>query len=395
MRLSLAPVIIVLAISIMIDVFIYCRMRLNDTSGRWRRGHIVVSVISICAILLCVILPKKSGSDANLRGIMWVLYAYLSVYLPKVVLALAMLVRLVLSSCLHRPLKGISYGGAAVAAAAFVLMWWGALINRFNLDVTETEVEISGLPQSFDGYRIVQISDIHTGTYGNDTTFLSHVVECVNGLQPDLIVFTGDIVNRHSEELISHTKVLSRLRARNGVWSVMGNHDYGDYYKWKTQQEHLDDALKIKKMQAGMGWNMLNNDHTWLHAAGDSIALIGVENIGDPPFRRYGSLTAAYPDLSDDNIKILLTHNPAHWNDSIADNVNLNIALTLSGHTHAMQFELFGLSPAAMRYNTWGGLYNDKSGRKLYVNIGLGEVAMPARIGATPEITVLTLRSIK
>lgn len=142
-----------------------------------------------------------------------------------------------------------------------------------------------------------------------------------------------------------------------------------------------------------MGWRLLLNESETLKNKGDSIVIIGVENIGDPPFKCYGSLSKSYPAASDSIVKILLSHNPAHWVDSIADNPGNNIALTLSGHTHAMQIELFGLSPATFKYKTWGGLYHDTSGqRKLYVNIGSGTVGLPMRFGATPEITLITLR---
>ena len=142
-----------------------------------------------------------------------------------------------------------------------------------------------------------------------------------------------------------------------------------------------------------MGWRLLCNEHVFIHSGADSLALIGVENVGDPPFKNYGSLENAYPNLSDKVTKILLSHNPAHWVDDIADNDSIDIALTLSGHTHAMQIEMLGMSPAKFRYDTWGGLYKDGSGNhKLYVNIGSGTVGMPMRLGATPEITVITLR---
>lgn len=176
---------------------------------------------------------------------------------------------------------------------------------------------------------------------------------------------------------------------------MLGNHDYGDYMDWpdaRAKEENLD---LLKALQARMGWKMLNNaTDTLRSAAGDSVMLIGVENVGDPPFRTYGDLDAAYPgDLVDPNVKILLSHNPAHWTDDIQDAPDKNIALTLSGHTHAMQIRVLGMSPSRFRYPTWGGLYADSdNAHKLYVNIGLGEVAFPARIGATPEITLITLR---
>ncbi|MDE6394870.1 MAG: metallophosphoesterase, partial [Duncaniella sp.] len=255
------------------------------------------------------------------------------------------------------------------------------------IDIVRTDV-----PDGFDGYRIVQISDLHTGTYGSDTTFVAALVDRINTLSPDLVVFTGDIVNSRSYEITPHIATLSRLRARDGVYSILGNHDYGDYATWSSQADKDESIRYLKRSQADMGWHMLNNESVILRQGTDSLALIGVENIGDAPFPIYGSLAKAYPSLNDSVFKILLTHNPAHWTDSISGH-NINVPLTLSGHTHAMQIEVAGHSPAVYRYKTWGGLYADSdSTHLLYVNIGAGTVGFPARIGAEPEITVLTLR---
>ena len=219
-------------------------------------------------------------------------------------------------------------------------MWWGALVNRFNIDVEKLDVEIPGLPEAFEDYRIVQISDLHVGTYGENVAYIEHLVEFINELQPDLIVFTGDVVNRKTDEIYPFTKALSELNANDGVISILGNHDYGDYYDWDSDSTKAESLRQMIDIQRGMGWNLLLNDHTFIHHGSDSIAVIGVENVGDPPFTVYGDLKASYPDLSDNVTKILLTHNPAHWSMEIADQDSLNIALTLSGHTHAMQIEV-------------------------------------------------------
>ena len=207
-------------------------------------------------------------------------------------------------------------------------------------------------------------------------------------------MFTGDIVNRRSNELLPHTGALSRITARDGVYSILGNHDYGDYCEWPSAKAKQDNMNLLRSLQKGMGWKLLLNETEWLRRGGDSIAIIGVENIGDPPFHTYGDLAISYPgNLGDTTTKILLSHNPMHWVNDISGHTDKNIALTLAGHTHAMQMELFGWSPAEWRYPTWGGLYTDPEGRQnLYVNIGIGAVGMPMRIGATPEITTITLR---
>ena len=216
-------------------------------------------------------------------------------------------------------------------------------------------------------------------------------------------MFTGDIVNRKTDEILPFVNILKRLKAPLGVYSVMGNHDYGDYTDWPHEQAHAADTRQLRAIQTGMGWNLLCNTHKFIYSAqGDSIAMIGVENWGEPPFKQYGDLKKAYPTankIGDNNFKILLSHNPMHWHNEVREYTDID--LTLSGHTHAMQVLIGGIgtgfTPSSWRYPEWGGLYTHKGAdgaiRNLYVNIGCGEVAIPARIGASPEITLITLHS--
>ncbi len=393
MRIPLFPVIIAMIVSVLLDTLIYRKMRRAGYSRFVSWGHVALSVVLNAVLLGVALYPKKSGEDASLVQVMWTLFAYMSVFIPKIILSLFIVLRVGLAKLFKRRLRGITYVGSGLAFALLIGMWWGALVNRYSIDVSEVEVPITNLPAEFDGFTIAQISDFHVGTYGSDTTFVAKVVDRLNSLHPDMVAFTGDIVNRHAPELEPFVAPLSRLSAPYGVWSIMGNHDYGDYYHWPSKAEKEADIRELQAMQAAMGWTMLNNDHAWLRRGGDSIAIIGVENIGDPPFHIYGSLERAYPSIDDTNTKILLSHNPVHWCDSIADNPRANIALTLSGHTHAMQFTVLGMSPSALRYKTWGGLYDDTLCRHLYVNVGLGTVGFPSRVGATPEITLITLKS--
>lgn len=391
MRFPLFPALVLLCVNVLIDAYVYCALHSYFRARIWSRIQTVTAVIFNLALVMTICLPKREGGDDVLAAVMWMLYGYLSIYIPKLLWVLTdVLSRLPMLWRGHR-WRWMSRSGAVLGVALCAVMWWGALYNRFQTQVVEQTVDIKRLPRNFDGLRIAQISDLHLGTFGGDTAFVSQLVDEINGLNPDVVVFTGDIVNRRTEELEPFTSVLSRLKAPMGTYSIMGNHDYGDYYNWDSHDERLANERDLKSMQERMGWRMLNNSTQWLRKGSDSIALIGVENVGDPPFHTYGDLHKAYPAAGDNNVKVLLSHNPAHWVDDIADNQDMNIDLTLSGHTHAMQIEAFGWSPAAWRYPTWGGMYQDKKGRKLYVNIGVGTVGFPARIGATPEITLFTL----
>lgn len=396
MRLPLLLILPILILDILADWYICRAVWRRCTRGArfWRPVSLWSSIVLGVGLLAAIAWPKKSASDYDLTGLMWFLYCYFSIYVPKYLFIIIDLLGKVPQLWHRRRIKGFAHAGITVAVLTFGLMWWGALVNRYRIEVKEIEFADPSMPSSFEGLTIAQISDLHTGSYGSDTTYVAKVVETVNALHPDIIVFTGDIVNRRSKELKPFVSTLSRLNAPLGVYSVLGNHDYGDYYAWDSAADKEANMQELYRMQHDMGWTLMNNSAHTFHAGPDSLVLIGVENIGDPPFPIYGDLDKAYPgDLADSAFKILLSHNPAHWVDDIAGSPDKNIALTLSGHTHAMQMELFGLSPATFRYDTWGGMYADiDSTRRLYVNIGIGEVGVPARIGATPKITLFTLR---
>jgi len=376
-----------------IDLYIYIQARHRCRDTRWSRLQLITAIALAVGLIVEICLPAKRGGDTQLLGKMWLLFAYLTIYFPKyIAVVFDILASLPKLWTAHR-IKPLTITGIILGGATFVAMWWGALVNRFNIHVNEVEIAVPALPTQFNGMRIVQFSDLHTGTFGNDTTYVSRLVDKINGLHPDVIVFTGDIVNRRSEEMIPFVDILSRLTAPLGVYAILGNHDYGDYMHWHTEADKEANMRLLYDLYSDTGIKLLRNETHWLHNGTDSIALIGVENIGDPPFKTYGSLKASYPDVADPHTKILLSHNPQHWVDSICHNPQSNIALTLSGHTHAMQIEVAGISPAAMRYETWGGLYaGNINNRKLYVNIGCGTVGLPMRVGATPEITVITLQ---
>lgn len=392
MRLPLLLVLPLLVLNGLVDWYICRTIDRRKHKLLWNVA-VWSSVLLALFFVFIIAVPKKSGSDSDLTSLMWSLFGYFTVYIGKYFYCIIDLFGKIPCLFRHKRIKAFRTAGIVIGCGASALIVWGAF-NRYNIDVEDVVITDPTLPHAFDGFRIVQLSDIHTGTYGTDTTFLSRVVDCVNALNPDIILFTGDIVNRHSPELEPFVGTLGRLKARYGVYSVLGNHDYGDYYLWDSDSAKMADRRNLARLEERMGWRLLNNEHQIIRCGGDSLVLIGVENIGDPPFPVYGDLDAAYPALDDESFKILMSHNPAHWVEDIKDAPDKRIALTLSGHTHAMQISILGLSPAALRYKTWGGLYESAdSDNRLYVNIGIGEVGFPARIGATPEITLFTLRS--
>lgn len=270
-----------------------------------------------------------------------------------------------------------------------LVMAYGAWIGRERPQLKEVELRLENLPESFDGYRLVQISDIHARSYANRQKSLLRVVEIINSQNPDLIAFTGDIITLDASELGPIKEILKELKAKDGIVAVVGNHDYGIYSDPSHKRlsgEILSDVIKEEKT---MGWNVLMDENIKISRNQDSIAVVGVQNTS--PSRHFpskGSLNKA-SEGTEGMFRILLTHDPMHWEAEI---LGKDYPLTLSGHTHAMQFSLLGWCPSRYIFKQYRGLYSEGQ-QHLYVNIGLGETILPFRIGTRPEITLITLRS--
>lgn len=360
--------------------------------GPWRRWYTVWCVLFLGAGAFIAAMPKGNIADGAFHTLSWVLFVWMTLCAGQCLFALLSLAAWPLRRG-SRARKYTLWTACALSVFLVGAMLWGTAVTRWQIEVKTTEVPVKGLPKAFDGYRIVQISDLHVEGFGGDTAWMARLVDTVNSLRPDLVVFTGDLVSRRARELQPYMAQLGRLGARDGIYSILGNHDYEDYASWDTPAQKAASHQSLVEMQRQMGWRLLRDSTAWLRRGTDCMALIGVENIGDPPFHCYGSLPRAYPTLGDSVPKILLTHNPSHWADSIADRPGVNIPLTLSGHTHAMQIRLGPWSPAAWRYRAWGGLYADTLGRHIYVNEGLGTVGYPMRLGARPEVTLIIIHN--
>lgn len=393
MRIPIFALLLFVAVMALTDVSIYKQLR--KLGHKWlTTAHIAVSAIFYVVLAVITYFAKSQASDGFFLVMMWSLYTAISIATTKLLYMLFWAASLLPSAFGRKPWRGCRIAGVVVGALVFATMWYGALVTPHQLDVNHVEVKSAKLPKGFDGYTIVQVSDLHVGTYGKSTAIVENIVDEINALNADLVVFTGDIVNRKTDEITPFVATLKRIKAKDGVISILGNHDYGDYYKWpsdKDKKANLDRLVSIQR--DSLGWTLLRNEHMFLHHGGDSIPVIGVENWGEPPFPTYGDLDKAYGDCNDNNFKLLLSHNPKHWDNIVSKQTNID--LTLSGHTHAMQMmlTLFGtkMSPSVWKYKHWQGMTQSGNCR-LYVNIGTGEVGMPMRIGATPELTVFTLR---
>ena len=284
--------------------------------------------------------------------------------------------------------------GCIAALAILLLLAYGVVYGWRRVVVRTSECRSNMLPTAFEGYRILQLSDVHIGTFLRNPKFISHLVDVINEQKPDLVAFTGDMVNVDVSELLPFTSVLSKIKAADGVFSVMGNHDYCEYAQNAMQRDHGRSEIHCQRsqrmlvyLQQKMGWRVLMNENVRISRGSDSIAVIGVENIGKPPFKSFGNLGEAMKGLPDGMFKVLLSHDPTHWRMGVLHKTD--IALTLSGHTHAGQVKIGRFSPAKWAYNEWGGKYTEGNAM-LYVSIGIGGT-MPFRFGAWPEINVITL----
>lgn len=274
----------------------------------------------------------------------------------------------------------------ALAMLGYIL--FGAIKGKENFKVREVTFTSAKLPEEFDGYRVMQLSDIHSGSWKGNPKALKKAIDLCNRQNADLALFTGDLVNSRSDELLEFTEIFSELKTKDGVYSVLGNHDYGTYVKWDSETDRITNIDSLIARENRMGWRMLNNNHTIIRRGNDSIAVIGVENSGRPPFPDYARLKEASAD-TEGMFQILMSHDPTHWRRQVLP--ESDIELTLSGHTHDMQITFFGLSVSSFIYPEHNGMYMEGE-RGLYVNIGLGHVLFPMRLGAWPEITVITLK---
>lgn len=341
----------------------------------------IIAFVPTAIILLCFVLANRSlWHNTTMRLFIGLV---LCVALPKLVFTLLQFV--------------VSPELAFAAAMALLLLFvYGFFFGWRRIVVRNATCTSPLLPKSFDGYRVLQLSDLHVGTFRTNPSFVKKLVRLVNAQNADIIVFTGDLVNVRADEVRPFMSDLSQMKSKDGIFSVMGNHDYCEYGQDHSERYEKRNQTILHYLEGKMGWRMLDNEHVTIgrlrredgENKSESIAVIGVENISKPPFPNYGHLDTAMEGLPAGMFKILLSHDPSHWRRGVLDKTD--IALTLSGHTHAGQLKIGKFSPSKWAYNEWGGKYTEGDSM-LYVSTGIGGT-VPFRFGAWPEINVITLR---
>ena len=288
----------------------------------------------------------------------------------------------------------LSLIGLGIAALPFGALLYGMYKGKYNYKVLKYTMEYDDLPDAFDGYQITQISDVHSGSFDNRTK-IAYAIDLINQQESDVLLFTGDMVNNKAEEMYPWKELFTSLKAKDGKYSVLGNHDYGDYVEWDTPEEKATNLQDLKNLQIEMGFDLLLNESRYLEKENARIALIGVENWGKGGFKKAGDLQKAKSKVKKEDFKILMSHDPSHWEEEVVPD-DYHYHLTLSGHTHGMQFgvEIPGWikwSPVKWRYKQWAGIY-EEFGQYINVNRGFGFIGYPGRFGIWPEITVITLK---
>jgi uncharacterized protein len=406
---------IIAAISLLLDWYVFNGLRtftLDWQSTRWRQvvtlGYLLIS-IGVTALFIL-----GFGSFSTAKGMTpfheWVLSFFITFFVTKLIFVLILLLGdigrffygivnniikpkdKIIEPFFPARRKFISEIAILTAAIPFTGFLYAMFKGKYDYKVHRTTLYFNDLPEAFDGFTITQLSDIHSGSFDN-TEAMQRGIDLAKAQKSDLFVFTGDLVNNAAWEIEPYIKNFGQLKAPYGQFSILGNHDYGDYIEWGSEAEKAANLDKLKQHHKELGYRLLLDENVEIEKNGQKISLIGVQNWGKG-FIQIGDLDKALRGVDKDAFKILLSHDPSHWEEKVRYNPT-TIHLTLAGHTHGAQFGVevagFRWSPVQYRYVDWAGLVNEKN-RYLYVNRGFGFLAFSGRLGIWPEITVITLK---
>lgn len=410
-----SPVWLILAgFMVLLDLYVFQIIKTVSSGSHRARSIIFTSywAISIAAIVILFILPLLHLDNYS-KGVRSTVFAIIiGLFLAKLIASVFFLVddirrgiQWLVGKVFFRNTEGegmeegkisrsifLSWLGIAVGGGLFTSLVYG-FSNKYNYKVKKVSLNFPNLPASFKGIKIVQISDIHSGSFTNKAAVEKGIKKILD-LKPDLILFTGDLVNNESGEMHDYMDAFNQLKAPMGVYSILGNHDYGDYKSWPSEQAKKENLEWLKQIHAQLGWRLLMDENVTLERNDEQVALIGIQNWSAlKRFPKYGNLEKAYKGTEHLPFKILMSHDPTHWDAEVRPKYG-DIDLMLAGHTHGMQFGVeipgFRWSPVQYVYKQWAGLYEEGK-QKLYVNRGFGFIGYPGRVGILPEITLFEL----
>jgi predicted MPP superfamily phosphohydrolase len=396
------------AILLLVELYAFQAFKTLIKSKSILIGYGVLSVVLLIFIVYSFMQFDRSVGQT--KQTMFTMGLVLLVYIPKIVLTLLLLGEDIFrlgagiinyfvdydtnADFLPSRRKFISQLGFGLAAVPFLSLIYGIFEGRYNYKVIKQTIFFPDLPEAFDGFKITHISDVHSGSFDNADK-INYAIDLVNEQNTDIVLFTGDIVNTHAKEMLPWIETFNRIKKHEfGKFSVLGNHDYGEYVTWPSEKEKNANFQAIKNLYGQIDFKLLLNEHIFIEKGNQKIALVGVENWGQN-FKKAGDLNKASQYLKKEDFKILMSHDPSHWDYEVQHHEK-NFHLTLSGHTHGMQFGIeipgfFKWSLAQYVYKQWAGLY-ENFGRYVYVNRGFGYHAYPGRVGIMPEITVIQLK---
>ena len=395
--------IILLAVFFIIEIYVYQAIRNITTNNYIRIGYWVFTLLAYGIILYWILTFNRASRDH--QQIQLMVSAMMIFVLPKLLSVIFLLIgdftRFVefgfkyftaKENYFPERRKFISTTALAAAGIFSALAIDGIIFGKYRHTVRKVKLRFKNLPENFKGYKILQISDVHSGSFFNPQK-LQKAIDLINEQDADVVLFTGDMVNNYADEFKPFIPLFKSIKAKDGKFSILGNHDYGDYGAWNSREEKAQNIPTLKNYQAEAGFKMLRNENIALEKNGEKIYLLGVENWGIKPFPQYGDLDKALVGVPENAIKVLMSHDPTHF-DEVVKKHKTHVHLTLSGHTHGMQFGLdlknIKWSPVKFKYKKWADLY-ESEGKYLYVNRGFGVIAYPGRVGINPEITVIEL----
>ena len=397
--------IILSILAVVLEIYTFQALKTVSKNKVLRYGFLLVSVLVYLNFFITILsYDRRNGQTPQFQFSMGLVLTFL---IPKLIIVLLLfgediyrfLVKIisVISSSETNQIPGrrkfISQLALGLAAIPFVSFIYGIIQGKYNYKVLKYQLTFDDLPEAFDGFTITQISDIHSGSFTNKEK-IQYGVDLINEQNSDVMLFTGDIVNNTADEMNDWIEVFAQLKAKNGKFSILGNHDYGDYMQWEKPEDKVNNFEEIKNIHQKIGFDLLLDEHRYLEKDGQKIALLGVENWGRG-FNQKGDLEKASKGVQQEDFKILMSHDPSHWEYKVKQD-NFNYHLTLSGHTHGLQMGIeipgfFKWSPSQYVYKQWAGLY-EEFGRYINVNRGFGYHAFPGRVGIWPEITVIELK---
>ena len=404
---------VLLAFMVILDLYFFQALK-TITQSASSRTRLIIFIsywtISIAAVVVLLLLPYLNFENKFFRNTLFAIIAGL--FFAKILASAIFLiddirrgVQWVAGKLLFSKTEGEQYQSGEKISRSLFLSWTGMLLggglfgslvygfsNKYNYQLRRLQLAFERLPSSFKGLKIVHISDIHSGSFTNKHAVKKGIEKILNE-KADLILFTGDLVNDRSTEMDHYMDVFREVKAPMGVYSILGNHDYGDYTQWSSPEEKQANLERLKRVHADLGWKLMLDENTQLEKNGEKISLIGVQNISGKSFRSYGNLQKAYEGIDASHFKILMSHDPSHWDAEVRKKYT-DIDLMLSGHTHGFQFGVevpgFKWSPVQYVYKQWAGHYIEGS-QQLYINRGFGFIGYPGRVGILPEITVIEL----